>query len=140
MPSVSVVLVAATSLHAGFQLTVTLLVYPALAAVARPDFAQAHARHSRTIVPLVGVVYGAGIVAAVGALLVTPSSALVWSSAAATAVALATTAFRAAPLHARLGRLGPGPALLAALLRADRMRTAAALVAAAAAIAAALLG
>ena len=37
-----VALLAATAAHAGFQATVTLLVYPALARVAAADFASAH--------------------------------------------------------------------------------------------------
>jgi hypothetical protein len=57
-----------------------------------------------------------------------------WLAALATAAALLATALRAAPLHGRLGRQGPEPDLLAALLRADRVRTAAALVAVVAAL------
>jgi hypothetical protein len=132
------VLVAATALHAGFQLTVTALAYPALTRVARPDFALAHARHSRAIVPLVALVYGAVLVAVVGSLFGSPASLLVWSVAAASGAALLVTALRAAPLHGRLGRRGPEPDLVRALIRADRLRTLFALLAVAAALSYAL--
>ena len=131
----SVVLVAATSVHVGFQLTVTCLVYPALVRAGRPDFARAHARHSRAIVPLVALVYGAAVVAVVGAVLSAPTSLLAWSAAASTGVALLMTAVRAAPLHGRLGRLGPEPGLVRSLVLADRVRTLFSLLALAAAVA-----
>jgi len=133
-----VALVAATGLHAGFQLTVTTLAYPALARVSRPEFSRAHDAHSRAIVPLVALVYAAVVVASVGAVLATPGSVLAWSAGAASAVALLVTALRAAPLHGRLGRLGPEPGLVRSLLLADRLRTVVALLAFAAAIAHAL--
>jgi hypothetical protein len=136
----SVALVAATALHAGFQLTVTTLAYPALARVARPEFARAHAAHSRAIVPLVALVYAAVVVASVGAVLTSPASVLAWSAGAASAVALLVTALRAAPLHGRLGRLGPERDLVRSLLLADRVRTLFALLALAAALAHALRG
>ena len=140
MPSWSVALVAATSLHAGFQLTVTLLVYPALARVAPEAFVEAHGRHSRAIVPLVGLVYAVVVGTALGAVVTDPGSVLAWLTAVASAGALLVTALRAAPLHGRLGRLGrqgPEPGLLRSLLAADRLRTLLALVAAVAAVAAA---
>lgn len=130
-----VLLVAAAALHAGFQLTVTLLTYPALVEVAPERFARAHAVHSRRIVPLVGIVYSVLAVACLGALVTAPGSVAVWVAGAASAAAVLVTALRAAPLHGRLGREGPGPALLTALVRADRGRTAAALVALVAAVA-----
>ncbi|MGI3781931.1 MAG: hypothetical protein ACRYG2_14275, partial [Janthinobacterium lividum] len=68
------------------------------------------------------------------------TSVLAWSAAVATAVALVVTAVRAAPLHGRLGRLGPEPDLVRPLLRADRARTLLALLAVAAALAHALHG
>ncbi|HEY0237916.1 MAG TPA: hypothetical protein VGC37_04665 [Friedmanniella sp.] len=134
----AVVLVVATSVHAGFQLTVTALVYPALARVAPPDFARAHEVHSRAIVPLVALVYGAVVVAGVGAVATDPGSVLAWLAGVASAVALGVTAFRAAPLHRRLGRRGAEPALLCSLQRADRVRTLGAVLALVAAVAHAL--
>ncbi|GAB2571943.1 hypothetical protein [Microlunatus antarcticus] len=138
MPFWSVALVVATALHAGFQLTVTALVYPALARVDGPGFARAHDLHSRGIVPLVGLVYGVVVVSAVGAVVTHPTSFLAWAAALSSAVALATTAFRAAPLHGRLGRRGPEPDLVRALLRADRVRTTFAVLAVVPAVALAL--
>lgn len=131
---------SATSVHAGFQLTVSTLVYPALTRVPPDGFARAHDAHARAIVPLVALVYGAALVATTGAVLADPSSRLVWLAALATAVAFLVTAFRAAPLHTRLGRRGPEPGLLVALVRADRLRTLAALVAAVAAVSYGLAG
>ncbi len=135
-----VLLVAATALHAGFQLTVTLLAYPALAEVAADRFARAHAVHSRRIVPLVGLVYGVLALACLGALVSAPGSLAVWVAGGVSATAVLLTALRAAPLHGRLAREGPEPSLLTALVRADRVRTAAALVALGAAVAHAVLG
>ena len=133
-----VALVGATCLHAGFQLTVTLLVYPALARVGAAGFARAHDLHSRGIVPLVGLVYSLVVVAALGTVVTRPTSLLAWAAGAASAVALGTTAVRAAPLHGRLGQHGPEPALLRSLLRADRVRTVAAVLAVVPAVALAL--
>jgi hypothetical protein len=106
--------------------------------VGRTEFARAHATHSRAIVPLVGLVYGLVVVSASGAVLSAPTSLLAWSAALASAVALATTAFRAAPLHGRLGRRGPETDLVRSLLRADRVRTVFAVLAVVPAVALAL--
>ncbi len=125
-------LVVATAVHAGFQLTVTGLVYPALAEVPEARWAQAHARHSRRIVPLVAVVYGGVVVSAAGSL-AARASAPVIVSAVASATSLGTTALLAAPLHGRLGA-GRDAVLLGALLRADRLRCAGAVVALVAAL------
>ena len=126
---------AATALHAGFQLTVTLVVYPALAAVPSSGWQVAHDAHSRRITPLVGVAYVAALVACTGAAVGTRSpGSLV--ALGATLAAVAVTAAAAAPTHGRLGRQGRDDALVARLLRADRWRCAAALVALAGAAAA----
>jgi hypothetical protein len=93
-----------------------------------------HARHSRRIVPLVGVVYAAALVACTGVLLRGASYAE-WLAVGGTAVTLLATALVAAPLHGRLGP-GPDPVLLRRLLAADRVRAAGAVVA----LAGALLG
>ena len=135
MPSWSVLLVCATSVHAGFQLTISRLVYSALLRVPRERFGRAHADHSRAIVPLVALVYGAPLLTAAGAVVSDPRSLLGWAAAASTLLAPAVTAFRAAPLHGRLGRQGPEPALVRALVRADHLRTLGALVAVGVAVA-----
>ena len=131
-------LLAATCLHAGFQVTVTTLVYPALARLPGSGWSREHDLHSRRIVPLVGGAYAAVLATTVGALLVDPS-ALVVLSAAGSALTLGTTALRAAPLHGRLGR-GHDPALVRTLLHADRVRAVGAVVAALAALGAVALG
>lgn len=135
-PTWSLALVVATALHAGFQLTVTLIVYPALAAVPAPQWEQAHASHSRRIGPLVAVVYGAVLVTGVGAA-VTASSVATWLALAGTLAAVLVTAASAAPTHSRLGA-GKDDVLVRRLLRADQGRSAAAVAALAAAVAALL--
>jgi hypothetical protein len=116
-----VLLLAATGLHAGFQATVTLLVYAALAEVPPERWHDAHDRHSRRIVPLVAVVYVALLVTGVGAVAGHPSSVLLWVATLASAAAVLVTATAAAPLHGRLGS-GRDPALVARLLVVDRLR------------------
>jgi hypothetical protein len=131
-----VALLSATGLHAGFQATVTVLVYPALARVRTEDWPIAHDVHSRSITPLVALVYGAALVACVGSLLDTPTSVGVWVAASGTAGAVLVTAVAAAPTHGRLGR-GRTPELVRRLLVTDRLRLVGAVVALAGAIAAA---
>lgn len=126
------VLVAATAAHAGFQLAVTTVVYPALAEVPEAGWTQAHAQHARRIVPLVGVVYSGVLVSALGSV-ATRRSAPALVSALASATSLGTTALVAAPLHGRLGA-GRDPELLARLRRADLLRSAGAVLALAAAL------
>jgi hypothetical protein len=123
-----VLLVAATALHAGFQLVVTGLVYPAFAEVPEEEWAAHHGRHTRRITWLVVPVYGAAVAAGCAVLLAGPSG---WQlvSVGATALAVLTTALVAGPAHGRLAA-GRDPAVLRRLLRADRVRCAAALVAA----------
>lgn len=125
-PTLAALVLAATALHAGFQVTVTTLVYPALLADGR-DWAARHAAHSRRITPLVALTYVVLLAVGVPALL----TSLGWGVAVAafgTAVSLATTAFVAAPLHGRLGR-GWDPALGHRLLVTDRVRAVGAVVA-----------
>ena len=129
-------LLAATALHAGFQAVVTVVVYPALRDLTADAWPAGHAAHSRRISVLVVPVYLL-VLAACGWVLY-DGAATSWGGAiaiAGNALALATTAFAAAPMHGRLGRLGPDPALLARLLLADRVRLLAVLVASAGAIA-----
>jgi hypothetical protein len=132
----STALLAATAAHAGFQVTVTALVYPALVRVPSGSWAREHARHSRRITPLVGVVYLAVLVTCAGTLLSDPSYGA-WVATAGSALALGVTAALAAPLHARLGS-DPSPRLMVRLVRVDRLRAAGALVALAGAVLAVL--
>ena len=129
----AVALIAATAVHAGFQVTVTLLVYPALGDVKPESWKQAHTRHSRRIVPLVGVVYVGVLVTVVGSLVVALQAFTV-VAALASGFSVALTAVVAAPIHGRLGR-GRDLALFRRLLWADRWRSVFALVALVGAIA-----
>ena len=132
----TVALLTATGAHAGFQATVTGLVYPALAGVRAEDFAAAHDAHSRRITPLVAVVYGVAVVASAGALRQSPGSTGVRLAATGTAGAVLVTAAVAAPTHGHLGRRRT-PQLVARLLVADRVRLGCAVLALAGAVAAA---
>jgi hypothetical protein len=129
-------LLAAVALHAGFQLTVTTIVYPALAGTPDDDWAEAHARHSRRIAPLVALVYGATVVACALAATADPSLGT-WVALGGTAVAILVTATLAAPLHGRLDVRDP--TLLARLLAADRVRCVSACLALAGALGAVLV-
>ena len=112
--------------HAGFQLVVTLKLYPALAAVAAADWHEEHDAHSRRIVPAVALLYGTLLVTG-PAVLRRPRSRSLVVALGAEAIAVLTTALVAAPLHRRLGT-EPVSADLVRLLRADRVRAAAALL------------
>lgn len=136
MDSTDLWLVAATALHAGFQLVVTLLVYPALAAVPEPSWADAHAAHSRRITPVVAVVYAGLLVAGALTVLADPSPAQ-WGSVTLSGVAVLVTAAVAAPAHSRLGT-GWDPAVMSRLLAGDRVRCAAAVMSAGVALTGAL--
>ncbi|PKW27841.1 hypothetical protein [Phycicoccus duodecadis] len=121
-PLVALAVVAAA--HAGFQVTVTALAYPALATVPADRFAAAHGAHSRRIVPLVGLVYLGVLLVGGWALVAAPLGAAALTALAAQAAVLLVTAAQAAPLHAALGRRGAEPALLRRLLGVDRVRAA----------------
>lgn len=136
----STALLAATCLHAGFQLTVTTLVYPALFWVDAAGWAQAHARHSRAVTPLVGLVYAVLVAAGVWSVAVQPPDAGTAVALLGSVAAIAATAVVAAPLHGRLGREGPEENLLHRLRRADLVRSVASVVAVAGAAAATLGG
>jgi hypothetical protein len=130
-----VLLLAAGAVHAGFQLTVTVLVYPAL--LRAEPFAAAHRRHSRAIAPLVLVVYGALVVTGGLRLAAGSVGAAGWVALAGAGVAVLATALVAAPTHGRLAT-GRTDALARRLTRADLVRTLAALVCVAGALTAAL--
>ncbi|QIG41709.1 DUF1772 domain-containing protein [Nocardioides anomalus] len=128
--------VAAAGVHAGFQATVSTVVYPTLSHVRAAHWRQAHDRHSRAIAPLVGVVYVALAATAVWWLLVDRTAWAVVAVVLAAATVLVTAAF-AAPLHRRLVKRDD--ALVARLLRVDRVRTGLAVAALAAALVAVAL-
>ena len=128
-----IALIAATGTHLGFQVTVTALVYPALARTSPDRWADAHRAHSRAIAPLVAVVYGTLLLVSAWVLWSRPGLAAV-AAVAATAVAMAVTAFAAAPMHSRLGQ-GHDRDRIRRLVRVDRARA----VAATAALIAALM-
>jgi len=132
-------LVAASAAHAGFSVVVSVVVYPALADVARESprqWSTRHDAHSRRIGYVVAPLYLLVAAACVWVLATGPQG-WAWAALTANAVAAAVTALRAAPTHGRLGREGPDPGLVRTLLRADRWRTAAAVVAVVAALLAA---
>lgn len=120
-------LLVATSVHLGFQLSVTMLVYPALAAVPVERWPRQHDLHSRRIVPLVAGVYLAVAVSVAGRLLSGVDAAAVTAAGAFAAVFVLTAGF-AAPAHVRLSP-GPEPTLLVRLIRIDRLRSLGATVA-----------
>lgn len=123
-------LLVVAAIHLGFQLTVDLVVYPALAEVGPERWAAAHGSHSRRITPLVALVYPALVVLVGWTLVAHPDAAGAWVAALGAGVAVAATAFSAAPTHGRLSSSSAEdrPALLRTLARADRVRTAGALV------------
>lgn len=120
--TVDVALLVATAVHLGFQVTVSAVVYPALADVPDDAWERAHLAHSRRIAGLVVLVYGALLLVLGWALLTLPLGVGLLLAAGGTTLALLTTAVLAAPTHGRLGG-GRTPELVQRLLRADRVRT-----------------
>jgi TRAP-type uncharacterized transport system fused permease subunit len=59
----ALILPAAAAVHLGFQLTVSFVVYPALADEPESRWRAVHDAHSRRITPVVVVVYGFLVVA-----------------------------------------------------------------------------
>lgn len=109
--SSAVVLLAIAAAQLGFQLTVTLVVYPALADTVDAlwvDWERVHARHSRRIVVPVVLLYGALVLAVPLALRSTSSGdpARPWlvATGACLVLLVLTTMLLAAPTHGRLGR------------------------------------
>ena len=127
---------AAASAHAGFQATVTLVVYPTLSHVRAAHWRQAHDRETQAVRPLVVVAYLA--LAATGAWwLATDWSALAVVAVVLAALSMAITAVLAAPLHRRLVRRDD--AALTRLLGVDKARTVLAFAAAGVAVVALLV-
>lgn len=114
-------LLVATALHAGFQLTVSSLVYPVLAAADPQVWRQTHARHSRLVTPMVVVTYLGMLIAVPWALWSAPTNVWVWLATAAVLFTFAVTALAAAPAHQSLTPV-KDPRLIHKLLWADRLR------------------
>jgi hypothetical protein len=131
---VTLAFAVASALHAGFQVTVTLLVYPALAAQPPERWQAAHERHSRAITPLVVLVYGALLVTGAATAL-SGTGVAGWVGLAGAAAAMGVTATVAGPAHGRL--VERDERLVVRLLVADRWRCAAAVLGAVAAVVAA---
>jgi len=130
-------LVAATGLHAGFQLVVTAVVYPAFSEVSAQDWPAYHAAHSRRITGVVVVVYVLVVAACGWVLTVDVANTATTVAIAASGLAILATATLAAPAHRRLAPESRDVDLVA-LRRADYLRCAATMVAAVAATWAAL--
>ncbi|MCY4728382.1 DUF1772 domain-containing protein [Nocardioides sp. STR2] len=120
-PSTWLLLVAAA--HLGFQLTVSLVVYPALREVDADAWPVAHERHSRRIAPLVGALYVPLVLVLAAAAVAQPDASGTWLALVGGAVSVVTTAAIAAPLHGRLGTAAERTELLRALGQADVIRT-----------------
>ncbi len=127
-PAPWLLLVAAA--HLGFQLTVDLLVYPALGEVPDDGWSTAHDRHSRRIVPLVAALYPPLVLLLGWAVVAETRDVGTWLAVAGGLVAVGTTATVAAPTHGRLASAGAAdrPALMRRLDRADRVRSVGAVV------------
>jgi hypothetical protein len=127
-PTTWLLLVAAA--HLGFQLTVAVVVYPALREVGDEAWPGAHARHSRRIAPLVGLLYVPLVLALAWATASEPHAGGTWLALAGGALSVVTTAVLAAPMHGRLATVPAAerPELLGALGRADLIRTVGAVV------------
>lgn len=129
-------LLAAASLHLGFQLVVTGVVYPALAEVTDEDWSRAHNAHSRRITLIVGPVYGLLAAACLWVLMSEPTDAFVLASVAGALISALATAFVAAPTHGALGRAGRAEHLMTRLRSADGVRLGGAVLCAAFAVSA----
>lgn len=124
-PLVWLLLVAA--LHLGFQATVSVLVYPALAEAPEERWARVHAAHSRRITPLVAASYLPLLGVLVWSVLSFPTDPGVLVAAAGAALSFLITATVAAPLHGRLAA-GRRDDLVRRLLVADRVRVVGAVI------------
>lgn len=127
-PALWLLLVAAA--HLGFQLTVDLVVYPALGEVPPAAWASAHEGHSRRIVPLVAALYPPLVLLLCWVVVTEPQAVGTWLAVAGGLLSVVTTASVAAPAHGRLSSVPAAdrPALMRRLDRADRVRTVGALL------------
>lgn len=118
-------LLLVASAHLGFQLTVDLVVYPALGDVPADAWSAVHDRHSRRIVPLVVALYPPLVLLLGWSVVTEPRSVGTWLAVAGGLLSIVTTAAVAAPAHGRLSSVGAAerPVLLRRLDRADRVRS-----------------
>ena len=123
-------LLLAAAAHLGFQLTVDLVVYPALAEVGPDRWTSAHAGHSRRITPVVALVYVPLVLVLGWAGVAEPGEVGTWVAVAGGLLSVVATAAVAAPIHGRLSSVDPDErsVLLGRLARADRVRTVGAVV------------
>ena len=133
-PAPWLLLVAAA--HLGFQVTVDLVVYPALGEVPREAWFVAHDRHSRRITPVVALIYPPLVLLLGWTVIAEPRGIATWLAAAGGLVAVGATAGVAAPVH---GRLSIAPVadrrrLMRLLDRVNRVRTIGAVVCVAGAV------
>lgn len=128
-------LALATALHAGFQLVVTFVVYPAFTGVRDEDWTTHHANHTRRVLPVVAVVYGVLAASCLWVLVTGPAGIATWTALMACAGAALATATVAAPAHGRMTDVRR-PRDVRLLVIGDRFRLAAALVALVAAVSA----
>ena len=122
--------------HLGFQLTVDLVVYPALGEVPDAGWVSAHDGHSRRIMPVVVVIYPPLVLVLGWTVVALPGEAGAWVAVVGGLIAVGTTAAVAAPTHGRLSSVPAAerPRLMRRLDRADRVRTLGALVCAVGAV------
>jgi hypothetical protein len=123
-------LLLVAGVHLGFQVTIDLVVYPALGEVRDDQWSGAHERHSRRVTPIVAMVYPPLVLVLGWAVVQGPRVAGTWVALAGGLLAVATTAAVAAPAHGRLASAAPvdRAALLRRLDLADRVRSVGALV------------
>jgi len=117
-----------TSLYAGFQWTVQVVVYRQFPEVPAEAFPRYEGLHQRRITYLVGPLFGALVLSTGWLGLDRPPTVPGWVPAVAAAllaVVLGATAFLAVPQHRRLG-VAWDPVAYRALLRADLIRVVAA--------------
>lgn len=127
-PAPWLLLVAAA--HLGFQVTVDLVVYPALGEVAGDGWTAAHGRHASRVTPVVAVLYPSLAALLLWNVVAAPDATGAWVALTGGLVALVTTAAVAAPTHGRLGSAASSERrqLLRRLDQADRVRTVGAVV------------
>jgi hypothetical protein len=128
----AVALLATTSLYAGFQWTIRVVVYPQFATVPAAAFAAFEARHQQLVTVAVGPLFVADGGASIAAFVVGPRGPAALA-AACLLIVLALTALAAVPLHRQLSD-GFDAAAHRRLLIVDSGRLVAAVIAVGAAV------